>query len=83
MKHFLPFRIQVSPFNAAVDCIPKMSEPPEGSVMATHPMVSPRARGGRYFFFWASVPKSLSAGDGHVVHLHGHGNGSTDAGHLL
>ena len=61
MKHLRPLRIYSSPFFSAVVCIPATSEPPEGSVTATTPRLSPLAKGGRYFFFCSSVPLVIRA----------------------
>ena len=48
---------------AVVERLPT-SEPASGSVIATAPLISPRASGGRYFSFCSSVPsrKIIAAG---------------------
>ena len=57
-KVLLPLRIQSSPSNLALVCIPATSEPAPDSVIACAPIFSPEANGLRYFCFCSSVPKA-------------------------
>ena len=59
MNVLLPFRTQPSPSGLAVVLIPPESLPEPGSVSPHAPSFLPDARSGTYFFFWASLPKSM------------------------
>ncbi len=58
MNILVPLRIHLSPLRTAVVFMPAASEPEPGSVRPQAPSHSPVASLGRYFFFWASLPKT-------------------------